>query len=72
MDFLQPLVLSLVQGLTEFLPISSSAHLIVAPIIKPWKDQGLSLTVAVHVGTLLAVIMYFWRDLKSMVIDSTG
>ena len=62
-------MLSLVQGLTEFLPISSSAHLILVPIITPWEDQGLAFDVAVHVGALLAVIMCFWRDLNSMIID---
>ena len=69
MDFLQLLVLSLVQGLTEFLPISSSAHLILVPVFTPWNDQGLAFDVAVHVGTLIAVVMYFWRDLNHMIMD---
>ncbi len=69
MDLLQLLVLSLVQGLTEFLPISSSAHLILVPVLTPWKDQGLAFDVAVHVGTLIAVVMYFWRELKDMIVD---
>lgn len=66
MEITQLLVLSLVQGLTEFLPISSSAHLILVPVLTAWQDQGLAFDVAVHVGTLLAVIIYFYKDLKHM------
>ena len=60
------IVLALVQGITEFLPVSSSAHLILVPHVTGWEDQGLLLDVAVHVGTLLAVMLYFWRDLWEM------
>lgn len=66
MELTQLLVLSLVQGLTEFLPISSSAHLILVPVLTVWQDQGLVFDVAVHVGTLLAVVIYFQNDLKHM------
>ncbi len=66
MDLIQLFVLSLVQGLTEFLPISSSAHLILVPVLTTWQDQGLAFDVAVHVGTLLAVVLYFKRELKRM------
>lgn len=59
MDLIQILVLAILQGLTEFLPISSSAHLILVPIVTGWQDQGLAFDVAVHVGTLLAVAWYF-------------
>lgn len=59
---LQLVVLALVQGVTEFLPISSSGHLILVPALTDWPDQGLQLDVAVHVGTLLAVLIYFWRE----------
>lgn len=57
-----PVILGVVQGLSEFLPISSSAHLIVVPRLLGWQDQGLTFDVALHVGTLLAVLGYFWRD----------
>ncbi len=68
MDLLQTAVLALVQGITEFLPISSSGHLVVTSQIFGWPDQGLSFDVAVHVGTLLAVMIYFWRDLLRMIV----
>jgi len=67
MDWLQVVVLSLVQGITEFLPISSSAHLILTPHVFGWTDQGLSFDVAVHVGTLTAVVFYFRHELQRMV-----
>lgn len=69
MDIIQVIVLALVQGLTEFLPISSSAHLILVPIISDWPDQGLAFDVAVHVGTLSAVVFYFRKELIKMFID---
>lgn len=58
--------LALVQGLTEFLPVSSSAHLILVPRLLGWPDQGLAFDVAVHLGTLIAVIAYFRRDIVSL------
>lgn len=61
-------ILALVQGITEFLPISSSAHLILVPVIAGWPDQGLLMDVAVHVGTLGAVVVYFWRDVWAMLV----
>jgi undecaprenyl-diphosphatase len=63
MDNLHAIILALLQGLTEFLPISSSAHLILMPTLFDWEDQGLAFDVAVHVGTLLAVVAYFRHDL---------
>jgi undecaprenyl-diphosphatase len=56
------ITLGLLQGLSEFLPISSSAHLILAPWFFGWPDPGLTFDVALHVGTLIAVAIYFWRD----------
>lgn len=64
MDFLQILILSLVQGLTEFLPISSSAHLILAPYVFGYTDQGLAFDIAVHIGSLGAVMLYFRTEIK--------
>ena len=57
-------ILAIVQGLTEFLPVSSSAHLILPSAILGWKDQGIALDVALHVGTLLAVVLYFRKDVS--------
>ncbi len=67
MEFLNIAVLSVIQGITEFLPISSSGHLILVPALTGWPDQGLAIDAAVHVGTLGAVIVYFWRDLVQMI-----
>ncbi len=72
MDFLQILILSLVQGLTEFLPISSSAHLILVPVLTGWQDQGLAFDVAVHIGTLTAVVSYFRHELVKMLSEWWG
>ena len=58
----QIIVLAIVQGITEFLPISSSGHLALIPAVTGWPDQGIATDVMVHVGSLLAVIVYFWRD----------
>ena len=66
MTLVQIIVLSLIQGLTEFLPVSSSAHLILGGKVFGWPDQGLVFDVATHLGTLLAVLVYFRKDLWSM------
>ena len=63
---LQALVLSVVQGVTEFLPISSSGHLILVPFFLKWPDQGLAFDIATHVGTLLAILVYFRRDVRDL------
>ena len=67
LDLLQALLLAIVQGVTEFLPISSSAHLIVPAQILGWKDQGLAFDVSVHLGSLLAVLAVLRRDIGGMV-----
>ena len=72
MEWFQVLVLALIQGITEFLPISSSAHLILVPVLTGWQDQGLAFDVAVHLGTLMAVVLYFRDELMSMTRDWIG
>ena len=69
MLFWQIVVLALVQGLTEFLPVSSSAHLILVPVLSSWPDQGLAFDVIVHLGTLTAVMWYFRKDVKTLTVD---
>ena len=66
MSIEQILVLAFVQGLTEFLPVSSSGHLILIPAFTGWQDQGIVTDVMVHMGSLLAVLVYFWRDVKNI------
>src|SRR6266852_278843 len=63
---LQAIVLGTVQGLTEFLPISSSAHLILVPWLMRWRDPGLAFDVVLHLGTLLALLAYYWREWLDM------
>lgn len=63
MDLFQAVVLAIVQGITEFLPISSSAHLILVPELLGWAASGLAFDVAVHVGTLFAVVAFLWKEL---------
>lgn len=66
MDLLHIILLSLIQGLTEFLPVSSSAHLLLPMELLGWEDQGLAFDVAVHFGTLIAVMLYFRSDIKTL------
>ena len=70
MEVVQAFWLGIIQGITEFLPISSSAHLILAPVLVGWADQGVAFDLAVHVGTLLAVMLYFRRDVGDLTKDS--
>ena len=72
MDFIQIVILAIVQGTTEFLPISSSGHLILAPHLFGFADQGLAFDVAVHLGSLIAVMSYFRRDIVSITIGWFG
>lgn len=71
MTFMHLLILALIQGITEFLPISSSGHLILLPNLTGMEDQGVVIDVAVHVGTLGAVVLYFWSDVKTA-LHGTG
>jgi len=63
----QILLLAIIQGFTEFLPVSSSGHLILLPVFSGWADQGLVIDVMVHLGSLVAVIVYFWRDVLRII-----
>jgi undecaprenyl-diphosphatase len=72
MEWWQAVVLAIVQGLTEFLPVSSSGHLVLFPRLFAWSDQGLAFDVAVHVGTLVAVLLYFRRDLVPLISGGLG
>jgi undecaprenyl-diphosphatase len=67
---LQIIILAIVQGLTEFLPISSSGHLVLAPYLFEWADQGLAFDVAVHFGSLVAVCIFFRKDIASLLAGS--
>ncbi|QJF52949.1 undecaprenyl-diphosphate phosphatase [Roseobacter ponti] len=64
MTLLQLLIIAIIQGVTEFLPVSSSGHLALLPALTGGPDQGLAIDVAVHIGTLLAVVLYFWPDVR--------
>ncbi|MBA4747601.1 MAG: undecaprenyl-diphosphate phosphatase [Sphingopyxis sp.] len=66
MTFIQQLLIAVIQGVTEFLPISSSGHLILIPKLTDLPDQGPLIDVAVHIGSLLAIIIYFWRDVRGL------
>lgn len=66
MLILQIVVLALIQGITEFLPISSSGHLLLVPVVTGWPDQGVLTDVMVHMGSFLAVVVYFWRDCMNL------
>lgn len=67
MDIFQAVILAIVQGIAEFLPISSSAHLILVPELVGWDDQGLAFDLAVHVGTLLAVMVFLKKEIQQIV-----
>ncbi|SVD17897.1 uncharacterized protein METZ01_LOCUS370751, partial [marine metagenome] len=68
MDYSQIILLGIIQGLTEFLPISSSGHLILIPSIFSFEDQGLAMDAILHLGTLLAIVIYFRTDLTKLLL----
>lgn len=72
MPVYQAIVLAVVQGLTEFLPVSSTAHLALFPWLFGWADPGLTFDVALHAGTLVAVLLYFWRTWVGMLTAAVG
>jgi undecaprenyl-diphosphatase len=72
MPLLQAIVLALVQAFTEFLPVSSTAHLVLFPWLLHWQDPGEAFDVALHAGTLMAVLLYFFRDWLTLVVCGLG
>jgi len=68
LDIIQLIILALIQGITEFLPVSSSAHLILVPLLTDWQDQGLAIDVAAHFGSLFAVVFYLRKDISRILI----
>src|SRR5579871_4483417 len=72
MSLLHAIILGILQGLTEFLPISSSAHLIIVPWILNWDDGGLTFDVALHAGTLVAVLLFFFKDWVQILAQGFG
>jgi undecaprenyl-diphosphatase len=69
-NLLQAIVLGIVQGLTEFLPISSTAHLKVVPIALGWGDPGVAYTAVIQLGSIVAVLWYFWKDLTTITLGA--
>ena len=72
MPLYQAIILAIVQGLTEFLPVSSTAHLALIPEIFHWQDPGLGFDIALHVGTLAAIFIYFFRDWVTVIANGLG
>ena len=72
MPLFQVIVLALIQGITEFLPISSTAHLALAPWLLGWTDPGLTFDIALHVGTLIAILVYFFRTWLQIIAQAIG
>ena len=70
MEYWQAFILGIVQGLTEFLPISSTAHLKVVPAIFGWQDSGISFDAVIQLGSIAAVVGYFWKDLSNITLGS--
>lgn len=68
-EIFKAILLGVIQGLTEFLPVSSTAHLRIIPSFFGWKDIGASYTAVIQVGTMIAIIIYFWKDLMNMIIS---
>src|SRR5437660_12037324 len=72
MTTFQAIIYGIVQGLTEFLPVSSTAHLILLPWVAGWPDPGLSFDVALHLGTLIALLIYFRADWIALISSALG
>lgn len=71
-EIIKAVVLGIIQGLTEFLPVSSTAHLRILPEFFGWKDLGAAYTAVIQIGTMTAIIIYFWKDLTNMAVSILG
>ncbi|MES2661916.1 MAG: undecaprenyl-diphosphate phosphatase [Pseudomonadota bacterium] len=69
MEVFQAVILGIIQGIAEFLPISSSGHLILVPKFTGWQDQGIGFDLSVHIGTLFAILIYFRKDVSTLAVD---
>ncbi len=69
MDLIHSIILGIIQGITEFLPISSTAHLVLVPWLFSWQDKGLPFNVALHIGSLIAILVYFFNDWKRIITE---
>ena len=72
MSWLEAMILGLIQGLTEFLPVSSSGHLAIFKQIFGMEDVGISFDVFLHIGTLTAVFIVYWKDIVQLFVDGVG
>ncbi len=72
MNFVQAIIMGIVQGLTEYLPVSSSAHLRLTPVVLGFEDPGVAFTAVIQIGTVVAVLVYFWSDLKKAFLAWLG
>ncbi len=72
MNLIESLILGIIQGVSEFFPVSSTAHLVLLPWFFSWHDPGLAFDVALHIGTLLALIYYFWREWYAIALEFVG
>jgi undecaprenyl-diphosphatase len=72
MPLYQAIILAIVQGLTEFLPVSSTAHLAIVPRLFGWADPGLGFDIALHAGTLIAILVFFFKDWVAIIGNGLG
>ena len=67
-NLIQALIIGVIQGLTEFLPISSTAHVKIVPVILGWGDPGVAFTAIIQLGSIAAILSYFWADLRQLIV----
>jgi len=71
LSLMQAIVIGIVQGLTEFLPISSTAHIKIVPVVLGWGDPGVTFTAVVQLGSIVAIVGYFWSDIRQLLVGTT-